>query len=964
MAYRIYTYQDPYRIAETDFWPTIRDYPHFCSARTLSRAMIRVLGDEEVRTLICPLDDIIDQQLVYASWSVNISRQIKQYSEIGRLIDSWRKVNQSKQKYPDSYFDALDRSKGSLLDAVRMFIELGIPSKELHVEKLNPEHRIFKAVLESIENEELFKLPKLPALSDFETVLLAQCKDEKADIEEMMEASNNPSQYQSRLKLIDKMETGINNWDGKHVVVHGIHQFSPLQLRFLTEMEKLGMEIIFIFNYQQEFPEIYRSWENIYRLFGTEIHHDQKVEPYHYPLPLIGHAIGKNLGLICGQRTPSKMAQINNNYMIYKDYSDTLLRCYDNISEFAGYVSDGFAVAEKEVYPEGKTRFGKRSTREVLAQMDEVIYTANKEVDDLLQVYHPEYARKRHFLSYPIGQFFVALYALWDAESGEIQIDFNLVHECLNANILSQYNSSNLVNTILNLAPLFDHIKSYSQFEKCFTSYLSNYITVQEAVGNSDLIALRRLIIYNSEKVTQHDIEELLSAVKAINYSAQEIFGKAEKNQRISFAKHFKALQGFICDKQENMMEGEEKDLINQLVIRLDDVTNQMQSMQISGTLDDIRSGLYFFLKEKEKHQSDWFVRNFEQIDGDVLLSKFEKKPDGRNKTYHFACVSDKDMNSRRNDLLPWPLTELFIEKAYNPKDLTFQVFYTAQGERSAFMRYALFYGLFYGCGNVVISYVRHRGDEKTTAYELLKLIGLQEHDWTNPPLSKPLAIKATQERKRVDTLQYDRIQTAEFFLCPYRYFQDYVLKKSPIMTTAFLMERYLVNLLIIQAWRQLAGKRKSEIGKKVKVIVEQACNRLAPFFPFLQGTDLIDDQRQAINYINHKLFENDRIKPYDDHHSELRGLFGKAKFYEDNENLTKTHPFPIMEALTRQEEESKTYSVHSIWDKQKDQYIQAMKDYLNDSADNFPQSGSWCVYCGDRDVCLLPFAENSEESV
>lgn len=105
--------------------------------------------------------------------------------------------------------------------------------------------------------------------------------------------------------------------------------------------------------------------------------------------------------------------------MIYKDYSDTLLRCYDNISEFAVYVSDGFTVAEKEVYPEGKTRFGKRSTREVLAQMDEVIYTANKEVDDLLQVYHPEYARKRHFLSYPIGQFFVALYALWGTQNQE-----------------------------------------------------------------------------------------------------------------------------------------------------------------------------------------------------------------------------------------------------------------------------------------------------------------------------------------------------------------------------------------------------------------------------------------------------------------------------------------------------------------------------------------------------------------
>jgi hypothetical protein len=72
---------------------------------------------------------------------------------------------------------------------------------------------------------------------------------------------------------------------------------------------------------------------------------------------------------------------------------------------------------------------------------------------------------------------------------------------------------------------------------------------------------------------------------------------------------------------------------------------------------------LYYFLKQKEEPGSDWFVRNFEQIDGDVLLSIKQNEP-GRKKTYHFACVSDKDMNRTVDELLPWPLSEMFIDKA------------------------------------------------------------------------------------------------------------------------------------------------------------------------------------------------------------------------------------------------------------------------------------------------------------
>lgn len=35
MPFKIYTYEDPYKLDKADFWSEISALPHFCSARTL-----------------------------------------------------------------------------------------------------------------------------------------------------------------------------------------------------------------------------------------------------------------------------------------------------------------------------------------------------------------------------------------------------------------------------------------------------------------------------------------------------------------------------------------------------------------------------------------------------------------------------------------------------------------------------------------------------------------------------------------------------------------------------------------------------------------------------------------------------------------------------------------------------------------------------------------------------------------
>ena len=79
MPFKIYTYEDPYKLDKADFWHEISALPHFCSARTLVNGLKDVLGDK-IEGLICPLDDLVEHEAVYMQWTDNISLRIQQYS--------------------------------------------------------------------------------------------------------------------------------------------------------------------------------------------------------------------------------------------------------------------------------------------------------------------------------------------------------------------------------------------------------------------------------------------------------------------------------------------------------------------------------------------------------------------------------------------------------------------------------------------------------------------------------------------------------------------------------------------------------------------------------------------------------------------------------------------------------------------------------------------------------------------
>lgn len=514
----------------------------------------------------------------------------------------------------------------------------------------------------------------------------------------------------------------------------------------------------------------------------------------------------------------------------------------------------------------------------------------------------------------------------------------------------------------MNVQPLFEHIETVEDFDRIIgKKYKNAYSQVSNSKQGSIAFSLRAMNIYNTYKITEKDFDNLYKAICEINEIAKKLFTETA-GDKINFKKHFERLEEFVRERQDTLVSEEEKTLITQLLTKLDIIQMKKKEDEDEGTFEDLRKGLYFFLKQKEEPASDWFVKNFEQIDGDVLNSKSQNKP-GFKKVYHFACVSDADMNKDIDELLPWPLSEMFIERAYNPKELPFQVYYAALGEKSNFLRYALFYGLYFNQCESKISFVKRYGDNTTDLYEMLKLIGVEKADGPAGERMDDCKISTVVKTKPVSSMTYIREQMADMFLCPYRYLFDFVLNPQPIFSGTFLFQKLYENLLITNVWQQLVNKPMNDATRVLPSVVRAESKKMEPYFPFFRETEILDLERRAENYVIHSVFREGETKvcKYEPTHMQLRENFGNALFAENGQDYPEVHPYKAFENITKWEEGKKIYGLHDIPAYEKKELIEATLQYLNDTDENMARAGSWCVFCPNKGICLESYAAENK---
>ncbi|MGY3665009.1 MAG: hypothetical protein ACXAHE_14495 [Roseburia sp. 1XD42-69] len=895
MSLSIYTYSNPYEINNEPFWDSIKNCAHFCVSQTMGNGLSAVyseLNDGQLATV----EELVEA--LYPNW-FDTKTYIEQYTILTNTLDTvtpniepdrWKKIKQS-----------LRFNKSSLLDSIRLMAEMGLSLKNLKIKKITEEQlylvAAYKAILNG-ENAKKFTLRR--NFSDKEIDQAVKTALVAKDVRRGKEA-----------KSVEKIDCNT-------VVIHGIHQFTPTILSMIEEVAKYR-RVVLLFNYQQQYKEIYQTWLDVYSCFDLNIKSQFNNE--FIPSTLLqasykGNVLADQIGKLADGTLTEKSRVLNDISVIE----------FDNITEFSAYVAQIFEDASRK-YHEDENKKGS-----ALSYMREQFYSANNSVNDILKVYFPEQFGERHFLAYPIGHFFVAVTNMWDSENGGIKIEnMNDIAECLYSGALYEKILGSLITT-------FNSTKNY--FSRATVLEGDN-----ESEGVIDLLKklrkqisklnkgkaeyaeqLNRLAYYN---VDLESIDELIEALETLN-KITKLFYEDFENGNNNFKHFYEKIKDFVETQilPTADAETEFQDILLRLLARLEEV----EKIETTSTFDCLKDTMAYYLKqESQKGESaNWIVRDFQQIDGDVLKSSTQEA----GIIYHFACVSDADMNVKREDQFPWPLTIEFFEKAYEPLDWKYQVYVKSRKEYKHFKRYALVYGLEFNRCNFKLSYIKNDDDKQNELYYILKLLGVKTerniHNTTSTKQNLDLTVNLGVNRSIFVDLDGFRRR-----ICGYRFALESLIEGGTIYQDRFLQSKYMEIMLANIVRRKLEGQIATEAI--MNEALDDATSRLSRYFRFLNESEMTDIKTNTKNAIIHQALKAGKIKQFpklDD---------------TDTDMMRKKEEFIYLHLENENQE-------NVLLGKFNDLTVAEKKKFLPENlkeANYSKEANIWCQWCAVREKCL-----------
>ena len=247
MSLSIYTYSNPYEIHNEPYWDSIKNCAHFCVSQTMVNGLVAVYSELDCGQ-IATIEELVEA--LYPNW-FDTKTYISQYTALTNVLDNvkvnipaeeWKRIKQS-----------LSFNKSGLLDSIRLLFEMGIDFSKIKLKKLTEEQMYLAAAYRAILRDESSSL----------FVLKRQFTEREVD-----EAV--------RLALVskdirrNKQPKSIVNVDCDTVIIHGVHQFTPTILSIIDAIEKYK-RVVLLFNYQEQYREIYQTWLDVYSCFDLNI---------------------------------------------------------------------------------------------------------------------------------------------------------------------------------------------------------------------------------------------------------------------------------------------------------------------------------------------------------------------------------------------------------------------------------------------------------------------------------------------------------------------------------------------------------------------------------------------------------------------------------------------------------------------------------------------------------------------
>ena len=904
MGIKIYTYKDPFHIDKYSYWNEIKQYPHLCVSQTLVQGLDKKYKRSEFNYLYC-IDDLME--ILYYDWIKNIEVRVNQYIKLSEIIN----------KIPDKKIKSSFKfNQNNVLDSIRMIKELEL---DLNVDEknLSDEQNWFIRIKNRVEKEECFNVLEKSKIQDKKDLLKALNKLLINEGKKKKKILNDLKNETSKLKLekeLDVFRELLKDKDKTNildtVVIHGVHRFDSKLFYFIRNLKSLGINIIFLINYNDDYERIYETWTNVYKWTNKELHiEDVYIEEFYSDL---GIAIGK---LLEGDFDAINDCSLNT----YK------VNVFDNMTSFSNSICEVYEKAYNSttnILNNNDFNSGK-----ILNNMRTQYYAVNNnDINEILKTYYPEQFGDKHFLAYPIGQFILGIYNMWDNEKEKIIINESSIKECLSVELWNNNTSSSIIE-------IYDKIKIYFKDKESIDDIIVRLDMLKNNLSkvsiNKEYNNLKRLSFYT---VDIDDIDLLKDILKSIEEIGNAIFKDTKvKKDKISYSNHYKKLLSIISTKinDSKLVSQKEKEFVKELQEKLNTIENE----SIVGGIEDINKTLHFYLNTPtNEQQSKWIVRSFEQVDGGVLLS------DSANvdKKYHYCLVSDKMMNPKINDLLPWPIDMKMLE-IFNRDNKYLDAIVTSLKEYKNFLRYSLFYATLFCKQDIELSFVKDSGDdEDQNLYFILDMLGIKQDKIKISSLDNNLENnkKIMSNVKLEKFKEPSRIELQKASICMYRYMLDHLIDQNMYFFNEYQIKYYTIVLMFADVVSKLKNINYKNINE---MIIESEVKKTKEIFRiYLEFFDEVDIKdittkvkKDVIDHINEGYNNDDEYIE-----KKLEFLMASIRDLDDNkdENLIK--------------------SIHySKLDYKK--ILKYLSDYNMKDEEINPLI---CEYCAQREVCLSSF--------
>lgn len=857
MSLKIYTYTDPYEIKRESYWNEIKDCAHFCVSQTMVNGLEEIYRSWKDEGYLTTMHILLNT--LYSDWE-DENLRVKQIMEVDNAINAISFEDDETGNARRS----LEYNTRSLVKCIRLFKELGLSGDSFDVSRLNTDQKYLV---------EIYKYTCSREKTSFE---FNRTASENMIDQKILEALKSPKSHK---------DLPYDKLDRSTVVIHGIHQFSPAMLCAIEDISKYK-NVVLMFNYQEQYRAIYQTWLNIYSLFEKRIVFSKEAEFKPVSLMINSYpcnTLADNMGALANGELNIKSGILDKLEVIE----------FENNTEFAGYCAKLFETARK-INPKSPVQ-----------SMKEQLYSASGKVNDILRAYFPEQFGVRHFLDYPIGHFFVAIVEMWDNENNIVKIeDMSLIKDCFESGIMKERAPGELLN-------MFNTIEPYIEKESTLEGIIRSLKRLRKYVNPTDK-SHQRIGYLNMSK---EKLDELRAALEELNKIVINFFSDFNSGGD-NFNRFYRRIHDFIVKRTQDMesLDKEMKEVLSKLLVRMNKI-----DLPDTGTFTCLKQTMSFYLSQDDNMSrgANWIVRDFEQIDGDILRSGSGKQKADQT-CYHFCCLSDRDICAAKDERLPWPLDINFFEYSYEPLEQNYQIFLKSKIEFKNFKRYALLYGLEFNRIGCKLSYVKNVDNKDNELYHLIKMLGLKVRKYHNDAVesyvpflkySVPTGISYPKNNEKVDKIKYA--------MCPYRFALESIVQEKTIYRERFLVIFYF------------------------RVMLQNAIKE---------------------NNHNHNLNENELRKIINKEYQILDDKFHISNEYEKSQIISEMYKY-----LANKLREDGWFYKPSDNEKLKDDFLVVkLDDYIktsynidldriinNDNEIYKNKRGAHCRFCSSKDICL-----------